>query len=415
MRFTMSREQRLMRVDEDILATTRSLFPGAEITLGHAAMGKAAFRLVPGLRHTHMLVPADSPSAAGDAVDRPSAKDTRRQILRRRAVGAVLRNPTLARVLMPDVLQIGPTSGTLLDYLEHVVQDEVRVSMALGARRANRKPVLSVHRRDGRQVGYAKVGLTPLANDLIDHEARTLRSLSAGPAPRHFRAPAVIHHGGWGSSRVLLMETLRPSAPRRSRDLPLGAMAELAGRDGVVWEPLGESAWIRAITVDAGQLRSAGHPELLEIVARYARAFGGMTAPLGGWHGDLGSWNMAWEGDTAFIWDWERAQDRVPVGIDAVHFTCHASLRDTGNLARARDVLTDASTRAIRSVLARLGIDRSDAHVDRAVLLGYLLSMTARFSVDAVRPDGEVVSDLARWYLTVLSDQLDQEERMPWS
>lgn len=396
----------LRRVDADIVDTTTTLFPGAELTLGRRAVGRASFRLVPGLRRTHLLVPADAPAAAGKAVDRRSAKDTLRQVLLRRGVEAVLRTPAMARTFMPHVLQVGPSEDSLLDYLEGVVGTNLRVSLAIGARRANRKPVLSVHTAEGTEVGYAKVGLTALANSLIDHEAKTLLVLAQAPVPKHFTAPNVIHHGTWAGSQVLLMESLRPSSQRTSQGVPVTAMAELASRAGITWESLAGSSWLGAIRAEGRRLAAAGEPGLADVTARYEEAFSAVRVPLGMWHGDLGPWNMAWEGDIPLIWDWERAQQGVPVGIDAVHFTCHSTLRDIGNLDGARAVLVGEGSQVLSTVHAALGHDGSGNRLRNAVLCGYLLSLAARFSVDADRPDGDAVRAIARWHVTVLDDQL---------
>lgn len=315
---------------------------------------------------------------------------------------------------MPDVLHVGTSSGSILEYLEDVVGHELVFSMALGARRANRKPVLSVHGLDGRRIGYAKVGLTSLSNALISHEADTLRSLGAGAPLQEFRAPNVLHHGSWDGHGVLLMESLRPSANRPSRGLPRQAVAELAARDGIGKARPEGSAWFRAVMSDADSLRAQGQPQLWHAAARYAHTFREEDLPLGVWHGDLGPWNMAWDVDLPLIWDWERCQGQVPFGIDAVHFTCHEVLRGQ-DAAGARDALGGPGTEALRSVLSRAPVEPLSTRTVRALLLGYLLLIGARFSVDSLRPDGGVVADLARWYLSVLEDEMDAEEHTPWN
>lgn len=395
------------RVDADLLATVQALFPEAALELGRGG-GETALRFVPGVRRARMLVPADAPRAAAGAVDRPSAVDSRSQVLLRGAVGALLRMPPLASMVMPHVLRVDSSTGSLLEHLHQVTGREVRFSLAIGSRRANRKPVLNVHALDGAEIGYAKVGLTTLANTLIDHEAAMLASLAAQP-PRSFRAPRPIHHGHWRTSSVLLMESLRPSAQQSAAGVPLAAIAELVARDGLVWRRLGESAWLERIAGAGAELTGLGRPGLSAVTERYRRTYGQLRVPLGHWHGDLGPWNMAWEGQTALVWDWERAEPDVPAALDAVHFTSHSVLRDVGNAPRARQVLAGAGTDAVRAVLRRLP-EPVGEDVVRGVVLGYLLSVAARFSADATRPDGEAVGRLADWHLAVLNDLLDHEE-----
>lgn len=405
-------------VNEDLLATVRALFPGAEIDVGRGMATGPSFRFVPSMRRARLLVPADVPRAAARAVDRPSANDTFRQSVLRRGVGALLRVPPLSTMTMPNVLRVGPSQGSVVDYLAGVVGRDIRLSLAIGSRRANRKPVLNVHTVDGAEVGYAKVGLTPLADALIEHEAATLAELMQEPS-RTFRAPRLLHHGRWRTSSVLLMESLRPSGHTRASRAPLEAIAELTARDGVQWQRMRDTAWFKRIMTTGEEQRSAGLAELEHLAERYLRVFGDLEIPLGRWHGDLGPWNMAWQGRTALIWDWERSEADVPVAIDAVHFVCHPALRDIGNMSRARQSLSSQGADALGAALRRIpGGDLVDVEPDlvRALVVGYLLSIAARFSADAQRPGGDSVEQLAAWHRAVLRDQLDQEEvRRTWN
>lgn len=144
---------------EDLRATVQALFPGAPVAYGRLAGDAEGFRLVPGPRRPRLLVAADAPHAAVGAVDRPSANDTTRQAALRRVAAKVLRAPHLAAAVMPRGLAVGRSAEeSVSDYLAEVVGGEVRISLAIGSRRANRKPVLNVHRVDGTEVGYARSG-----------------------------------------------------------------------------------------------------------------------------------------------------------------------------------------------------------------------------------------------------------------
>lgn len=400
------------RVDPDLLHTVQALFPGASLSVERGSRENVAFRFVPSVRRCHMLVPADNPASAAAAVDRPSAKDTRSQVVKRRAVSRVLGSRSLAALAMPRTLQITPSTNSILDYLSDLVGEVVHSSVAIGSRRANRKPVLTVYTGDT-EIGYAKVGLSPLANELIDHEASVLHTLKQVPAA-HYRSPQVIHHGKWGSSSVLLIEGLQPPRQRPTHAIPIAAIAEIVGSSMSTAKPISSTRWFASIVEAGRQLDSMGRPELTRAAGRYEEVFGSLAAPFGRWHGDLGPWNMAWDGSTASIWDWERSEPSVPAGIDVAHFTSHTPLRDVGNMPRARAVLTRTSTDALRRVLRALG-HREDDRLVRACLLGYLLSVGARFTTDGERVDGDAVRPLANWYLTVLDDQLNSEGARSWN
>lgn len=398
----------LQNVDPDILNTMRALFPGAHISVGPRSEHDTSFRFVPGVRRTHMLVPANHPKAAAGAVDRPSASDSRRKTLKRRAVGAALRSPKLADTMMPTTLTVGSSEDSILDHLSDAVGHGVQFSMAIGSRRANRKPVLAVYAGDT-EVGFAKVGLNPLANRLIEREAETLVALSQARIT-HFRSPRVIHHAQWRSNSVLLMESLRPQRRSLSGEIPHAAIVEIVRTGTPTTEPVAGTEWFKHLLIAANTLREQGRPELSRLTDNYRGAFGTVRAPFGRWHGDLGPWNMVWDKSSASIWDWERSEASVPAGLDAVHFTCHSSLREIGNLSRARAALETSGTAALREAITGVGANGSNDRLLRACLLGYLLSVGARFSEDAERHGGEMVRPLADWYLAVLDDQLSNEE-----
>lgn len=403
----MSRAAELSDVDEDTLSTVRALFPDAELSIGRGDPEAVNLRLVPHARRVHMLVPASSPGAAGRAIERPTAKDSLRQVSRRRAVAVVLRTPALSRLMMPDVLQVTGPRDSLLGHLSDVVGERVQFSVAIGSKRANRKPVLSVFTESDDDVGFAKVGLTPLANHLIDHEASVLRSFEASQ-PKSFRPPRLLYHGAWRGSRVLLMETLRPHRRQPSRTSPpLSAMVEICSRVPLTWQQTTSSAWWQAIEKDSAGLDESASAQHLANLEKFRARYGKVSLPMGYWHGDLGPWNMAWDGATPLVWDWERASAPVPAGLDALHYVCHPALRDVGNLSRARHALANTGTHTLQSLLDRLGMGPQRPDL-RAVVATYLLTVATRFALDAGRPDGGEVRTLAEWYAAVLRDHLER-------
>ncbi|MDQ4037768.1 MAG: hypothetical protein M3313_05335, partial [Actinomycetota bacterium] len=52
------------------------------------------------------------------------------------------------------------------------------------------------------------------------------------------------------------------------------------------------------------------------------------------WHGDWSPWNMAWRGRRVQLWDWERFESGVPVGMDRTHYVLSALARTEGFNAR---------------------------------------------------------------------------------
>ena len=56
---------------------------------------------------------------------------------------------------------------------------------------------------------------------------------------------------------------------------------------------------------------------------------------FGSWHGDWTPWNMAFSGGRVLVWDWERFENGVPVGFDAVHYQLQGAVTRNGAEAQA--------------------------------------------------------------------------------
>jgi len=101
---------------------------------------------------------------------------------------------------------------------------------------------------------------------------------------------------------------------------------------------------------------------------------GGRDLVFGRGHGDWTPWNMAEVQGRLVVWDWERAAEGVPVGVDAAHYCLLVALN-------ARGLPPDS---AVPDVLGRLprvleGLDVPGADA-RLVVSLELLEMSVRFA-----------------------------------
>ncbi len=388
----------------DLAATVRQLWPDAEVRIaGPASAGRdeRAFRMLLSRHNPKVLVPADTPAAASAAVLRPSAKDTYLESMFRRGLGAFA-GTRLASAVFRDGIVVSPAAGRSIEaYLSEVLHEEVRVSLAIGARRANRKAVLGVHGRDGRHLGFAKVAHSELARRLVRAEVATLEHLAARPLTE-LVVPRVLHAGTWEAHEVVVLGALTPG-PHHSRGaLPAAAMRQLAAVDGEVTETIAASSWLHRLRRRVASIATADGARLLSLVDATLERHGATVLRFGAWHGDWGSWNMVWSGTRPQVWDWERFDVDVPIGMDAVHFTAHPSLRQVGRAEAGRAALRRAATQA----LAALDVPEDAAP---AVVDCYLLEIAARFVRDASGSEsdhGETLNPVARWHLDVIADRL---------
>lgn len=108
------------------------------------------------------------------------------------------------------------------------------------------------------------------------------------------------------------------------------------------------------------------------------------TRPLamGAWHGDWTPWNMSRRRGRLQLWDWERFETGVPLGLDRCHYAVNAVCRRDG-------VDLDSVMRGMD--LAGIRNDRStDAHLVGAA---YLATITCRYLVGAEGELGGAIAD----------------------
>lgn len=390
---------------DTLLADLRAVYPGAETPtdaqLGHPDV--RSFRILLSRRFPRLLVPLDCPPATAAAVGRDSAQDRVRDAVGRRAVATIAVGP-LSRHVFRDVVSIGPVDTTSVEaHLAAQIGEAVRLSVHGGSERANAKPVLGVHRVTGAEVGFCKVGITPLASQLVRDETAALRLLDRARLGS-IGVPPVLYAGQWQGHPVMLTETL--SGHRgRGRVLPVEAMRDVAAVTGTATCPLRSSPWAAAVRARSVRAAPALTARIQAALDGLLHRDGDQLLAHGAGHGDWGPWNMSWRRDRPLVWDWERFTSDVPVGMDAAHYTAHEQLREIGAMDRGLATLRRAGEPAVRTVLApwsaALGADTS-----RTVVDAYLLDLACRLAVDANEASAVPAGRLAAWYLDVAAERL---------
>lgn len=359
------------------------------------------FAVLPSLRQPR-IVATDSGAAVAAAVRRfnHTAGIGRRST--RVALAAGMRAGALSLVPRDRLSVLGLREGgsghdtSLLDTLAEIFETEVSIGMSIGAVRANRKPVLQVLTRDGHTLGFAKLGLSPLARALVGAEAANLRSLARHDF-QHLELPRLIHHGEWHGHELLVMTALH--APlrrfRAARALPARAMMELAECEGTSTWALAESPWFGSLVADAADAPDSASERFRSALGRLAEQYGDRTARFGSWHGDWGPWNMVWAGDRVRLWDCERFTSGVPYGLDALYYAVPLPAAHAGP-ARLRE--------AAHRALAPLSLDRHEAEL---LLPLYVTALCARFVPDSLTEHGQHLRPTVAALLDLLGTLLE--------
>ena len=336
--------------------------------------------VLPSLRRPGLLVPVRSRAGAAAAARQFLLLPGRAGGIATELAAAALRTglpqrtgrDRLAVAVAPGVTEAELPELVLRRHLaETLSAGRVELAVRVGATRPNGKPVVQVSRPDGRVLAYAKVGWNDLTRPLVAAEAAALRAFAArGDSTRTFRVARLLHAGEWRGNTLTVVEPLTGGAAITAPDPPRDATHELALGGAVARSPLQESGWWRAVRARI-TAADAGLDAAADAIAADA---GDRLLGFGRGHGDWTPWNMRRIDGRLVVWDWERAGDGVPVGIDAVHYGLLVALN-------ARKL---APPRAVADTLARA--PRWLADLDqppdaaRVVLCLELLEMSLRFA-----------------------------------
>ncbi|MGL4173918.1 MAG: hypothetical protein ACRCTR_07590 [Actinomycetota bacterium] len=402
------------------------LWPGAHITVSRwHKPHRHVYALLPNSARPTVAVPLWPRSAASSVLRnyKLSARGTERlrlQILATAAQWGFLQ-------VWPGQVRISPSPPgihsnepvSISEYLCEVLGYPVVVSPYITPPRANRKPVLQVLTGAGQTLGYAKIGMNSLTNQLVEAESRNLVALH-GLSLRSLDVPSVLHAGTWAGHAVL-MQRLLGGAGFITADTLIAATAEIAliGKNAVnpqansyldalrsrlirARDSLGRTTRARQLLAALECLLAVHQAGFITADGRHPQ--GGIPVEpllLGSWHGDWTPWNMtARPGGGVAAWDWERFETGVPVGYDALHFEIQRAL-----VIHGRDPLVAAESLVDRAavVLAPYSIRPERA---RWLALLYLIEIGTRYESDGLAQTADRLGNIDTWLTVTLRRHL---------
>ena len=362
----------------------------------------SSYAVVPTSRHPVLLLPTHPPAVAAATLRNYKTSAGSMSRAKFRALALAARAGAL-RFLPNQVLvhdSAGDPDADLVGHLRKLLGQEVYIAVYMGAPRANRKPVLQILGPDAQTIAFAKIGTNALTQRLVRREASALSFLATRPMTT-VRVPSVLHHGSWHGHEILVQRAVGRERVR-ARALPSAieqAMVQVAGLGGVSTSNGRDSSYWRQLEQRISELRpdpqSGGLKSALESLGPVAAS---TEISFGAWHGDWTPWNMLARGDTIEVWDWERFETDVPVGIDALHLALQREVsRDHRQARSAATALLESSSR----LMAPFGGPRDAA---KLVATLYLLDLGARYLKDGQLQAGAALGNLQTWLLPVVSD-----------
>lgn len=249
-----------------------------------------------------------------------------RAVRRRRSGVAAVVSVGLGPVVAGPVVAEGPVldaSGRpLLDELADLLgTGPLLAAVGMGGVDDWWTPVLQLFDGDGRPVGYAKVGTTPLAAELVRNEARVLRHLRRNP-PHRLVVPRIVGHGRWAGCQIVVTAPLPPQVRALGRTMPPRCPLVGTGNTASV-APLATSRWWESVRDQLARPLGVAGDRTRAALGALDHRCAGVELPLGLLHGDWVPWNLALlheAGSPALVaWDWEYGAVDAPVGLDDVH------------------------------------------------------------------------------------------------
>jgi hypothetical protein len=177
------------------------------------------------------------------------------------------------------------------------------------------------------------------------------------------------------------LETTFRQRPGRQFVVPVEAMSLLHGRFADGYRPLAEMPfWDPMVQAQAALRPSEARARLgeaLEVLGRTEDVL-----QVGAWHGDWTPWNMSRRRGRLQLWDWERFERGVPLGLDRCHYGVNAISRRDG-------VSVDSVMRGLHLA----GIDNEPSTEAHAVGAAYLATITCRYLSGAETEAGSLIAD----------------------
>lgn len=276
----------------------------------HAGSSTENYLLLPNAVDPRVIVDTSSQQAMRDAVHRYLG--TKTGALAGPLAGGVSKVIARKRVDW----RIASSHRTLREHLSEVLDTDVRLSVAVGPPRVNRKPIVRCY-ADDQLIAVVKMGPEAHTAAMVVNEAEWLDYFSTEPLV-DVATPEVLHRGEYGDSKLLVMSafaTTRVSA-QGIGTIPLSLTRSLCDRFSTGTTVV-EGPWWGGIH---RRLERADTQRFLDYASALSNDddFCGLTASI--WHGDWSPWNIGTLRDGRhIIWDWERASIGVPLGFDLLH------------------------------------------------------------------------------------------------
>lgn len=288
--------------------------PNGSIVSDGADGSSERYAALPRASDPRVFVDLDCPKAMDDAIDRMVSSRTTNSTIRGLASPV---SSLVGRRKADWLASSDDEMGTLREHLSDILGRPVKLWVSVGPPRPNRKPVVRCY-AGNEMVAFAKLGPDAHTKAMVENEASWLKRFMTEPL-EEVVTPELIYAGSYGETALILMSPLDlvDDLGVSIGEMPKETLAQflqertesgLSVRDTPWWKDLAE------------RLGDEKGESVASAVSRITDDSLFDALEISAWHGDWSPWNTGTtrSGKLA-IWDWERAAEGVPAGLDLLH------------------------------------------------------------------------------------------------
>ena len=206
--------------------------------------------------------------------------------------------------------------------MEVLAEKQLSFAVSSGTPGQHRKPVIQALARNGKIIGYIKVGWNKATNALVRNEAEMLTRLS-GVNFNLLIIPSMIY-AGWWNARFICIQSVpegeTESAPRKLTPLYTAVLKEMKAFHTCLL-PLNESSFKVRFSQKMEHIRSTYYRSVLTRgIHLVEKRLGNLPLPFQFCHGDFTPWNASLHNGKLYLFDWEYSNFEWLPGWDLFHF-----------------------------------------------------------------------------------------------
>lgn len=215
-------------------------------------------------------------------------------------------------------------------------RDDITLAVSTGTRSPFRKITGIVLSSEAAPLAYVKIGETDLVKKRVKHEADILKRLegkgltvkgkkddSERLKPKaEIIIPECLYDGELGDTYIMVQSASPFEGKSGGTDFDekyAKVLNELM-RETVATKKFNNSGFYVNLKKEIVSYPLSYRDLLSGSLEYLEKELEGKEVTFAISHGDFAPWNMIWNGEKVFIYDWESAVEEAPAGIDLVHF-----------------------------------------------------------------------------------------------